>query len=55
MRMCAKARCCCCWCPAGQLYNLNSKYGNKDELVELVAAINDMGMYPVADIVINHR
>lgn len=41
--------------PAGQLYNLNSKYGNKQDLEELVAAINEKGMFPVADIVINHR
>lgn len=40
---------------AGQLYNLNSKYGNKQDLQELVAAINEKGMLPVADIVINHR
>ncbi|WIA40821.1 hypothetical protein OEZ86_004498 [Tetradesmus obliquus] len=39
----------------GQLYNLNSKYGNKQDLQELVAAINEKGMLPVADIVINHR
>jgi alpha-amylase len=39
----------------GQLYNLNSKYGNKDDLVKLVKAVNEAGIIPVADIVINHR
>jgi alpha-amylase len=39
----------------GQLYNLNSKYGNKDELIKLVKAVNEAGIISVADIVINHR
>jgi alpha-amylase len=39
----------------GQLYNLNSKYGNKDDLIMLVKAVNEAGIIPVADIVINHR
>ena len=37
------------------LYNLNSFYGNVDELRNCVRAMNDLGVTPVADIVINHR
>ncbi len=39
----------------GQLYNLNSKYGTIDDLKDLTMALNAAGLYPVADIVINHR
>lgn len=39
----------------GQLYNLDSKYGNQEQLIELNKAIREAGMTPVADIVINHR
>lgn len=39
----------------GQLYNLNSKYGTKEELVQLLKGLNGAGILPVADIVINHR
>jgi hypothetical protein len=39
----------------GQLYNLNSKYGNAEALKELVKAVKEAGIVPVADIVINHR
>lgn len=39
----------------GQLYNLNSKYGTKEDLEELVRAIKEHDMVAVADIVINHR
>ena len=39
----------------GQLYNLDSKYGNKDELKALCAALKEAGIVPLADIVINHR
>ena len=37
------------------LYNLNSFYGNVDELRNCVRAMNDLGVTPVADVVINHR
>mmetsp|Transcript_17941 Transcript_17941/g.53987 ORF Transcript_17941/g.53987 Transcript_17941/m.53987 type:complete len:489 (+) Transcript_17941:115-1581(+) len=39
----------------GQLYNLDSKFGNKEQLQELNAALKDAGIRPVADIVVNHR
>lgn len=39
----------------GQLYNLNSKFGNQEELKELCAALKEAGVRPVCDIVINHR
>lgn len=39
----------------GQLYNLKSSYGNKEQLVELNKALKEAGIAPVADIVINHR
>ena len=39
----------------GQLYNLNSNYGNKEELQALLKAFKEAGVVPVADIVINHR
>ena len=39
----------------GQLYNLNSKYGNKEELQALLKAFKEAGVVTLADIVINHR
>ena len=39
----------------GQLYNLNSHYGNKEELKELLKAFKEAGVVTLADIVINHR
>lgn len=39
----------------GQLYNLQSSYGNKEELIALNAALKEAGIVPLADIVINHR
>ena len=37
------------------LYNLNSFYGTHDELLRCIWAMQDNGICPVADIVINHR
>lgn len=39
----------------GQLYNLDSKYGNKEELQALCKELKAAGIVPLADIVINHR
>jgi 1,4-alpha-glucan branching enzyme len=39
----------------GQLYKLDSLYGSEAELKELLAALKEAGLVPVADIVINHR
>ncbi|KAL0051267.1 hypothetical protein WJX82_004481 [Trebouxia sp. C0006] len=39
----------------GQLYNLDSKYGNKEQLQELCKELKAAGIVPLADIVINHR
>lgn len=37
------------------LYNLDTPYGSKSELTALCTALKDVGVRPVADIVINHR
>ncbi|KAG2426720.1 hypothetical protein HYH02_014760 [Chlamydomonas schloesseri] len=39
----------------GQLYDLDSEYGNQAQLTELCAALKAAGISPMADIVINHR
>ncbi|KAL4441004.1 hypothetical protein ABPG77_010435 [Micractinium sp. CCAP 211/92] len=39
----------------GQLYNLSSKYGSKEELIALNRKLLEAGIRPVCDIVINHR
>jgi hypothetical protein len=39
----------------GQLYDLNTPYGTKEELMELLQQFRSAGIAPLADIVINHR
>ena len=39
----------------GQLYNLNTPYGSKEDLKELIQCLKAAGISPMADIVINHR
>lgn len=39
----------------GQLYKLDSCYGNEQQLKELLTKLRDSGIEPLADIVINHR
>lgn len=39
----------------GQLYKLDSLYGSEAELKELLVAMKEAGLVPIADIVINHR
>jgi hypothetical protein len=40
-------------CP--QLYDLNSSYGNRDQLLALNQALKSAGISPIADVVVNHR
>ncbi|KAG2702261.1 hypothetical protein I3760_06G081800 [Carya illinoinensis] len=37
------------------LYNLNSRYGNIDELKEVVKTFHDVGIKVLGDVVLNHR
>jgi glycosidase len=37
------------------LYTLDTPYGSKSDLIELVKALRNAGIHPIADIVINHR
>lgn len=39
----------------GQLYKLDSCYGNSQQLQGLLQKLKDAGIDPLADIVINHR
>ncbi len=39
----------------GQLYNLTSRYGTKEQLVALNKALKGAGIVPVCDVVVNHR
>jgi hypothetical protein len=39
----------------GQLYKLDSCYGNSQQLKGLLQKLKDAGIDPLADIVINHR
>lgn len=39
----------------GQLYDINSKYGSRTDLITLTSVLRDAGITPMADIVINHR
>ena len=39
----------------GQLYKLDSCYGNQQQLEELIGKLKEAGIDPLADIVINHR
>jgi hypothetical protein len=53
----------CLWCVhcrvqgymPGQLYKLDSCYGNSQQLQGLLQKLKDTGIDPLADIVINHR
>ncbi|XP_039046992.1 alpha-amylase 3, chloroplastic-like [Hibiscus syriacus] len=37
------------------LYNLNSRYGTIDELMELVKSLHEVGLKVLGDVVLNHR
>lgn len=39
----------------GQLYKLDSSYGNEQQLRDLLGKLKAAGIDPLADIVINHR